>query len=86
MEDKEVQAKLEQLEKLMNRNEQRMRETFMKTEELLAQREVLISSIDALREFRSNKRRNFFEDNHERRFRHEHNNRHGLPGRPTLLF
>ena len=64
-EDKQVQAKLEELKKVMSYNEQRMRETFMKYEELLAQRESLVSSIDALREFRDRKRRNFFAENSE---------------------
>jgi chromosome segregation ATPase len=62
-EEKEIQAKLEQLKKAMHRNEQRMREAFVKYEELLAQRESVVSSIDALREFRNKKRRNFFREN-----------------------
>jgi hypothetical protein len=64
-EDKQVLDKLEQLMKVMCRNEQRMRETFMKYEELLAQRESLASSIDALLAFRIKMRSNFFVENPE---------------------
>ena len=62
-EDKQVLDKLEQLRKVMHQNEQCVRETYMKYEELLAKRESLVSSIDALLEFRINKRRHFFEEN-----------------------
>lgn len=64
-EEKEIQAKLEQLKKAMFRNEQRMREAFVKYEELLAQRESVVSSIDALREFRNKQRRNLFRENRD---------------------
>src|SRR5215469_7545557 len=56
-EEKEIKAKLEELKKAMFRNEQRMREAFVKFEELVAQRESVVSSIDALRAFRNKKRR-----------------------------
>lgn len=62
-EDKQVQARMEQLKKVMFLNEQRMRLAFIKYEKLLAQRESLISSIDALRVFRSRKRHDGFVDN-----------------------
>jgi hypothetical protein len=61
-EEKQVQAKLEELRQIMRHNEARMRETFIKYEELAAQRQSLASSIGALREFRNKRRRNVFAD------------------------
>lgn len=57
-EEKQIEAKMRELEEAARRNERMMRKTFMKYEDLIAENASLIAGIEALRAFREQRRRN----------------------------
>lgn len=59
-EEKQVEARLQELAEEVRRNERRMRKAFIRYEELICQNACLVAGIDALRAFREERRRNTF--------------------------
>lgn len=57
-EDQQIQAKLEELEKEFRRRTQRMRKAAMEYENLVAETNSVLSSMDALMKFRNARRSN----------------------------
>jgi len=57
-EDRQVEAKLEELEKVFHWHEQRMRKAAKEYENLMAETCSVLSSMAALRKFRDERRRN----------------------------
>ena len=57
-EERQVEAKLQELKKELYRNEQRLRKAFIGYEDLRARKTSILSSIQALRKVRQVRRRN----------------------------